>query len=655
MVWRFFLLNVISFSVFLNLDGQSPLKIKWSEPGSADDEVVIFLMGDVNIQNRKDPSEGFRYLKTTLGEGDVRFCNLEGPFAGSGLDLNLPDIPHKPAWTHSEPEMVEGLVSVGMNVVGVANNVTFPSAALLKSLKVLDERGIRHTGGGRNKEEAIKPVILEVKGTRVAFIQYACTVFPFDHAATGNTPGIAGIKISTSYSPPPNLDKPAQPPLVLTRIDPTSLSEMQENIRRAKAEADIVITSYHWGVSNEYEPHPYQREIARAAIEAGSDLVFGHGAHKIQSIESWQDKPIFYCSGNAVFDWWKVRGSEDGLLVRTVIKNKKLRQVSFVPMHREGEDELRIWGADQGIGEKITDKLLDYHGLHRARLIKKGQEIEVFHSDRVEEIPEMQLLWETGGFSKPESVVYDSKRDKLYVGNINGDSPVGGFDGDGFISRVNMDGTIENLHWITGFDDPKGMDLFDDTLWINDRNKVVKVNVATGQILQKFLIPQAVFLNDISVSPDGRVFTNDADGHQTFWLRDGNFQTFWVDLEKGRPNGIWAEEDRLLIATSNSHQLISVDRRDRKNTLLAEDIGRGDGIEGIGRNNYFLSDYSGRVFYYSPLGYTYTLLDRREINPTADFEYVKNKEQLIIPTHRGNSLLGYQITWGDRKKIVEVK
>lgn len=648
---KFFL--VISMFGIALVQAQVLDEIEWSEPGDEPNEVVIFLMGDVNIQNRKDPTEAFKYLHSTLDQADLRFCNLEGPFAGAGLDINHPDIPHKPAWTHSDPAMVEGLVGVGMDVVGVANNVTFPSAALLRSLKVLDERGIRHTGGGLNKDEATKPVIMEINGAKIAFIQYACTVFPFDHAASATQPGIAGIKISTSYLPPRNLDKPGQPPIVLTQIDEESLMEMKGNIEKASEEADLVITSYHWGVSNEYEPHPYQREIARAAIEAGADIVFGHGAHKIQIIESWQDKPIFYCSGNSVFDWWKVRGSEDGLLARIVLKNKELWQVSFVPMHREGEDEIRICAADKGIGKKITDKLMDYASIHRARLIRKGHEVEVFHRNRNEEIPKLDLLWKTEGFSKPESVVFDSKRNVIYVGNINGDSPSGGFDGDGFISRVNFDGTIQNLKWITGLDDPKGMDLQDDTLWVNDRNKVVKVNVASGKIIKKFIIPQAVFLNDISVSPDGLVFTNDADGHQTFWLKEGEFQTFWVDLEKGRPNGIWAEENRLLVATSNSHKLISIDRRDRKNTLMAEDIGRGDGIEGIGYGDYFLSDYTGRIFYLSPLGYTYTILDNRNRHFTADFEFIPGSNQLIVPTHKGNTVIGYQVSWPKNQELGE--
>jgi len=56
---------------------------------------------------------------------DIRFLNLEGPFAGSSKDPLVRDIPHK-TWTHSEPDKVAALTAAGIDAVGVANNVTYP-------------------------------------------------------------------------------------------------------------------------------------------------------------------------------------------------------------------------------------------------------------------------------------------------------------------------------------------------------------------------------------------------------------------------------------------------------------------------------------------------------------------------------------------------
>ena len=625
--------------------GQTLDEVGWSIPGDGEDEVVIMLMGDMNIQNRQDPASGFEYLLPTLKKADIRFCNLEGPFAGTNPNPNDYDIPHKPAWTHSDPRMVDGLVAAGFDVVGVANNVTFPSSALLRSLKVLDQEGIKHTGGGRNKWEAIAPVIWETKGTKIAFVQYACTVFPYDHAATETQPGIAEVKISTSYLPPPNLDKPGQPPIVLTQIDSESLQEMRNNITKAKEMADVVIVSYHWGVSNKFEPHPYQREIAHAAIEAGADMIFGHGAHKLQPVEVWNEKPIFYCAGNAVFDWWKIRSGLNGILVRTVVKDKKVAQVSFVPLQRDENNTPHLLDVKDGIGRELFDKINASTHIDRARLLVKDQEIEVYNSDRSEAVPDLQLAWAAEGFASPASTIFDKKREVLYVSNTNGESSRSSLDGNGFITRLNTDGTMDQLRWITGLNDPRGMDLHDDTLWITDIDQVVKVDVRMNQILDRYTIPGARLLEDISVSPDGKVFTMDSETQCIFQLHSGRFTIYWADVKRGGPKGLLAEKDRLLVATSSAQTLLSVNRANRKPLLLVEGIGQGIDIAKIDKDQYVIADQGGTIFYLSPLGYKHSLLDIEEKLPIADVDYVNQENLLIVPIKGNNSVRGYQMRW----------
>ncbi len=617
-------------------------KVEWSEPGDNSD-VRILLMGDVNIQNRSDPASAWRHLKATLDGADIRFCNLEGPLAGSGTDPNFDAIPHKPTWTHSDPAMVEGLKKINMDVVGVANNVTFPHSALLKSLEVLDDGGILHTGGGKNIEEAAAPVIIEKKGTKIGFIQYATTVFPFNHAAKNNHPGIAAIRVNTSYRASKNLDKPGQPPEVITEVDEQSLKELTANIHELKKNVDVVIFSCHWGVSNVFDPDGYQRTIAHEVINAGADIVLGHGAHKLQKIEVYNEKPIFYCTGQSVFDWWKLRSSLNGLLVRVLVKNKKVYQVSAVAMQRDIHNDPVLYSASEGIGQKIFNKLDQNRDLNRARLAVKNEEIEILHAHRSEKVPTLSKMWELGGFSRPECVVYDPKRDVIYAGNMNGNSTLKKQDNDGYISMISPDGQMLKKKWVSGLSDPKGMAIFEDTLWLNDVDKVVKIDVGIGEIIDKYIVPRVVFLNDISVSSKGEVFTNDADGHQTFQLKDGKLHLFWMDVERGRPNGILVEDDRFLIATTNSHRLLSVDRHSRKSTLLAQNIGRGDGIEAAGNGGYFISDYTGRIFYLSPDGYLHLILDKREEYHTADFDYIPGKQVLVVPTHGENTVIAFKV------------
>ena len=77
---------------------------------------------------------------------------------------------------------------------------------------------------------------------------------------------------------------------------------MVGGVRKLKAKTDIVITSFHWGVSGTTTIVSYQRDIARAVVDAGADVVFGHGPHKYQPIEVYKDRPIFYSAGQFQFD-----------------------------------------------------------------------------------------------------------------------------------------------------------------------------------------------------------------------------------------------------------------------------------------------------------------------------------------------------------------
>lgn len=315
----------------------------------------VLLMGDCNFQLREKPEEAFMQVMPTLNAADFRILNLEGPFAGSSTDPNVPDIPHK-AWKHSEPDQVAALTAAKIDAVGVANNVTFPWQALMRSIDVLNKAGIPHAGGGENLEAAHQPVILEKKGLQIGFMQYAATVFPFNHAASETRPGIAEIKVYTAYQPPSNLDKPGQPPKVITWLNDASRMHMVEDIRKLRKQVDIVIVSYHWGVSNTTEAVSYQSDIGQAVIDAGADLVFGHGPHKYQKIEIHNGKPIIHSLAQFVFD---DRVSDrntrfrEGMLLRVAIRDKKIQGISMVPSWREDDNNVRLYDPNTGKGREL--------------------------------------------------------------------------------------------------------------------------------------------------------------------------------------------------------------------------------------------------------------------------------------------------------------
>ncbi len=362
------------------ISGSAQSAWEWqSNPGK---EVSVMLFGDTNIQGRTDPASAFKNVLPTLEKADLRICNLEGAFAGTSKDQLIPDIPHKNSWKHSEPEMVKGIVAAKIDVVGVANNVTYPWMALQRSLKVLKENKIQFAGGGNNLEEAHKPVIIEKNGVKFGFLSYACTVFPFQHAAMETVPGIASVRVQTYYTPAPNLDKPGMPMVTVTIPVPQELQRMRDDIRALRSKVDIVIASYHWGISDHDALLDYQIDIAHEAIEAGADVIMGHGNHLVAAVEMYKDRPIFYGLGNFAFDWEKMRDRlKDGLAVKVDIKNKKVDRVSFVPVVRDDQNNPAFLDPNSGEGAAIVTNVKNLTGKLSSLKIE-GKEIVVKQNNK---------------------------------------------------------------------------------------------------------------------------------------------------------------------------------------------------------------------------------------------------------------------------------
>ncbi len=243
---------------------------------------------------------------------------------------------------------------------------------------MLDAHGILHTGGGATLEEAQEGVVMEKAGVRFAFLQFTATYWPFQHAAGPEAPGAATVKVETYYKPPPQvLDKPGQPPLIITTVDPSSLAAMQEAIEALAQQADVIVVSYHWGVSSSTEMVEFQRTIARAAIDSGADVILGHGPHVLQPIEVWKGSPIFYSVANFVFDWWKMRDKPDGLLVRLAVQEGKVTRVAGVPLRRNADNDPVLLDPTSGDGHSMYRQLAELGGESGAELLLEGREIVV--------------------------------------------------------------------------------------------------------------------------------------------------------------------------------------------------------------------------------------------------------------------------------------
>jgi poly-gamma-glutamate synthesis protein (capsule biosynthesis protein) len=306
---------------------------------------TMLLAGDVNLQARTDPAAAFVHVQDLLDRADVRFVNLEGALAGSAPDGV--DIAHKPGWRHSEPRMISGLTAAGIDGVSCANNVTYPASAMLASLAVLDQAGIGHCGAGADDTAAHLPLIIERDGTTFGFLAYTSIAFPYQHEAGANSPGVAAIRATTSYLPDPRVGEvPGRPPTVLTTAYPEQLKSMIADVSDLRQRCDVLVVSCHWGIANQPPCH-YQREIGFAAIDAGADLVMGHGPHSLGGVEIHAGRPIFYSLGNFVFDWDRMAGRHlDGMLLECAIRNRQLHSITLHVTRRDRNNDATILSGD---------------------------------------------------------------------------------------------------------------------------------------------------------------------------------------------------------------------------------------------------------------------------------------------------------------------
>jgi len=252
--------------------------------------------------------------------------------------------------------------------------------------------------------------------------------------------------------------------------------------------------------------------------------------------------------------------------------------------------------------------------------------------------------WETDTTLRtPESVLYDGKN-TLYVANIDGKPD--GLDGSGFISKVSLDGKIENLRWTSGLNAPKGMGIYKKRLYVTDVYRLVAINIENGQAEKTWdAVDKGAFLNDVTVDKEGTVYVSDNRSDKLYRLKDDKWEVLINGGGLNSPNGLLAtRKGELMIGSTKIGALCRLDLNTETATPIADGMGNTDGIVSDGKGNYFVSDWNGRIFHIGADGTKEQLLDTRadKVN-SADIEYVVKKKLLVVPTFFKNSLVAYKV------------
>ncbi len=277
-------------------------------PEAVATEVRLVAVGDIMLGGSAAPEMekyGYDYpfvhTKPFLEDAHIMFGNLEGPLTDH--DVAVED---KQYVFRSPPDKVApALARAGFDIVSLANNHTldYGVTGLEHTMAALEAAGIRYVGAGRNAREARRPVFLKAGGATVAFLAYSLT-FPETFWATDDRPGTAfGHE-----------------------------RDVRADVAAARAQADLVIVSFHWGREAVTELRDYQTLLGRAAIEAGAGAVLGHHPHILQGVEQYRDGVILYSLGNFVFGSYSVVATRS-VLAELTFRDGRLHRLRLIPLN----------------------------------------------------------------------------------------------------------------------------------------------------------------------------------------------------------------------------------------------------------------------------------------------------------------------------------
>jgi poly-gamma-glutamate synthesis protein (capsule biosynthesis protein) len=201
----------------------------------------------------------------------------------------------------------------------------YGSQGLEETLNLLHGEEIDSFGAGASEQVAAEPLIKEnEEGASVALLAF-CDVAPPSYYATEDSPGLSGA----------------------------ALDRIEEMVGTAAEKAPYVVVILHWGDMGSKDITPRQRELARACVDAGADLVVGSHPHVIQGIEVWEGVPIIYSLGNLVFFSQSEEGKR-GLFAGCYFDEGRLTALELVPLRVEGA---RPAGADGEMAASILQEV----------------------------------------------------------------------------------------------------------------------------------------------------------------------------------------------------------------------------------------------------------------------------------------------------------
>lgn len=257
-------------------------------------ELTLLMVGDL-VLDEPDPDFFFEPARAVLQAADIVVGHVETPYTLRGKELQS-DIPAEA----TDPAKIAALARAGFHAASLAGNHVYDCGdeGVEDTIATLNANEIVTFGAGSNLDAARQPGVLKRGGKTFGFLSYNC-VGPKDSWATARKGGCAYVHVLSHYEQ--EGANPGGPPLRYTFATPDSLDAMQADIERLRSQVDVLTVALHKGlVHTPAQLAMYERPVAKAAIEAGADIVIGHHPHILRGIELYKGKPIFHGLGNFV-------------------------------------------------------------------------------------------------------------------------------------------------------------------------------------------------------------------------------------------------------------------------------------------------------------------------------------------------------------------
>lgn len=295
--------------------GTNPVTQTSVSPSSPSQKIRIAAMGDMlahdSVVSQAKTASGYDFtpyfsqIRPLYTQADVVFCNTET--LSSGTAFGISGYPSFNAPT----EFADGLTKgAGCNVINLATNHIADKGQLAINATLdnwQSQHVLAYSGANRSSAEQNTVRYFTKNGLKVAFIAFA---------------DFSNVTVPASYS--------------LNNYHDTAL--VKKLLTEARANADVVIVSTHWGTEDSNIVNTDQQQAAKQFAELGADVVIGTGPHVVQRV-SWLDRPsggktlVWYSIGNMLSSQLKTDELTGGVAGFTVTKQNgvvSITDMSFV-------------------------------------------------------------------------------------------------------------------------------------------------------------------------------------------------------------------------------------------------------------------------------------------------------------------------------------